>query len=69
MSIRVFFFLDFVCSVYMDSVILLSVLPFSDGLNLLKQVHASVIFLLFVMERFTLGLSGGFKLTQVWNQQ
>ena len=53
----------------MDSVILLSVLPFSDGLNLLKQVHASVIFLLFVMERFALGLSGGFKLTQVWNQQ
>ena len=47
----------------MDSVILLSVLPFSDGLNLLKEIGISVIFALFVFERFTPVLSGVFKLT------
>ena len=47
----------------MDFVILLSVLPFSEGLNLLKEVGFSVIFVLFVLERFTLFLSGVFKLT------
>ena len=47
----------------MDSVILLSVLPFSDGLNLLKEIGLSVIFVLFVFERFTPVLSGVFKLT------
>ena len=36
----------------MDSVIFQSVLPFSDGLNLLKQVGVSVIFVLFVLEHF-----------------
>ena len=41
----------------MDSVILLSVLSFSDGLNLLKEVGLSLIFLLFVLEDFTLDLS------------
>ena len=35
----------------MDSVILLSVLSFSDGLNLLKEFGASVILSLFVLER------------------
>ena len=30
------------CSIYIDSVVLLSVLPFSDGLNLFKQVGVSV---------------------------
>ena len=30
------------CSIYMNSTILLSVLPFSDGLNLFKQVGVSV---------------------------
>ena len=39
------------CSIYMDSVILLSVLSFSDGLNLLKEFGASVILSLFVLER------------------
>ena len=43
----------------MDSVILLSVLPFSDG----EQVGVSVIFVLFVLESFTPNLSGIFKLT------
>ena len=47
----------------MDSVILLPVLPFSNGLNLSKQVRASVKFMLFVLERFTPDLSGVFKLT------
>ena len=47
----------------MDSVILLSVLPFSDGLNLFKQVSVSVIFVLFVLEQFTPDLSGVVKLT------
>ena len=47
----------------MDFVILLSVLPFSEGLNLLKEVGFSVILVLFVLERFTLFLSGVFKLT------
>ena len=47
----------------MDFVILLSVLPFFEGLNLLKEVGFSVIFVLFVLERFTLFLSGVFKLT------
>ena len=41
---------------------MLSVLPFSDGLNLLKQVGVSVIFVLFVLERFTPDLSRVFKL-------
>ena len=44
----------------MDSVILPSVLPFSDGLNLLTEVGVSVIFALFVLECFTPDLSGGF---------
>ena len=48
---------------FCDSVILLSVLLFSDGLNLLKEVDVWVIFVLFVFERFTLHLSGVFKLT------
>ena len=47
----------------MDSVILLSVLPFSGILNLLKEVGVSVIFVLFVSERFTPDLSEVFKLT------
>ena len=48
----------------MDTVFsLLSVLPISDGLNLLKQVGVSVVFVIFVLERFTPDLSGGFKLT------
>ena len=47
----------------MDSVILLSVLPFSDGLTLLKEVVVSVIFVLLVLEHFTPDLSGVFKLT------
>ena len=42
---------------------LLSLLSFSDGLNLLKEVGVSLIFVLFVLERFTPDLSGGFKLT------
>ena len=44
----------------MDSVTLQSVLPFSDDLNLLKEDHVSVIF---VLERFTPDLSGVVKLT------
>ena len=51
------------CSIYMDSVILLSVLQFSDGRNPLKEVDVSVIFVSFVLEHFTPDLSGGFKLT------
>ena len=51
------------CSIYMDSVIFLSVLSFSDGLNLLKEAGFSLIFVLFVLEHFTPDLSGGFKLT------
>ena len=47
----------------MDSIILLLVLPFFDGLNLLKEVGVSVIFVLDVLERFTPDLSGFFKLT------
>ena len=47
----------------MDYVILLSVLLFSVALNLFKQVGVSVIFALFVLERFTPDLSGVFKLT------
>ena len=65
MSIR--FFLGFesidyiepnilLCSIYMDSVILVSVL------NLLKEVGVSVIFLLFVLERLTPDLPGVFWL-------
>ena len=50
---------------YMDSVTLLSVLPFSDSLNLFKKVGVSVIFVLFVLElkHFTPDLPGIFKLT------
>ena len=47
----------------MDYVILLSVLPFSDGLNLLKEIGVSVILVLFVFERFTPVLSVVFKLS------
>ena len=47
----------------MDYAILLSVLLFSVALNLFKQVGVSVIFALFVLERFTPDLSGVFKLT------
>ena len=46
-----------------DSVILLPVLPFSDGLNLLKEVEASITFVLFVLERFTSDLQEVFELT------
>ena len=49
-------------SIYMDSVVLLSILSFSEGLNLLKEVGGSVIFVLFVLST-TPDLSGGFKLT------
>ena len=49
-------------SIYMDSVVLLSILSFSEGLNLLKEVGVSVIFVLFVLST-TPDLSGGFKLT------
>ena len=49
------------CSVYMNSVILLSVLSFSDCLNLLKEVGISLIFVLFVLERFTPDLSEVFN--------
>ena len=44
----------------MDSVILLSVLQFSDGLNLFKQVGFSVMFLLFILERFFSWSNRGF---------
>ena len=47
----------------MDSVILLSVLSFSDCLNLLKEIGLSLIFVLFVFGRFTPVLSKVFKLT------
>ena len=47
----------------MYSAILLSVLQFSDGLDLLKEDGLRVIFILFVLERFTPVLSGAFKLT------
>ena len=47
----------------MDSVILLSLFPFSDDLNLFKQVGVLVTFLSFVLERFARDLSGAFKLT------
>ena len=47
----------------MDCDILLSVLPFSDGLNLLKEVGVSVIFVLLALEHFTRDLSGFFQLT------
>ena len=47
----------------MDSVILLSVFPFSDGLNLLKEIRLSVIFVLFVLEHFIPVPLGIFKLT------
>ena len=40
-----------------NSVILLSVLPFSDGLNFLKGLGVSVIFVLFVLKRFASDLS------------
>ena len=46
----------------MGSVVLLSILSFSKGLDLLKEVGVSVIFVLFVLST-TPGLSGGFKLT------
>lgn len=46
-----------------DSVVLLSVLPFYDGLSLLKEIGVSVTFILIVLERFTLDLSGVFELT------
>ena len=48
-----------------DSVTLLSVLPFSDSLNLFKKVGVSVIFVLFALElkQFTADLPGIFKLT------
>ena len=45
-----------------DSVVLLSVLPFSDGLSLLKEIGVSVTFILIVLERFTLDLSVVFEL-------
>ena len=48
----------------MDSTILPSVLPFSDGVNLLKQVGVSVIFVLFALERLNTS-----DLSTVWNQQ
>ena len=51
------------CSIYTDSVTLLSVLPFSGGLNLLKEVGVSVIFVLVLLEHFTPDLSVVFKLT------
>ena len=38
---------------------------FSDGLNLLKEVGVSVIFVLFVLDRFTPDLSRVFKLTKL----
>ena len=61
---RLDFFRFFLCSIFMDTVFsLLSVLPISDGLNLLKQVGVSVVFVIFVLERFTPDLSGSFKLT------
>ena len=44
----------------MDSVILLSVLSFSDSLNLLKQVDVSLIFI-YVLEHFTPDLSEVFS--------
>ena len=47
------------CSIYMG---LLSILSFSEGLDLLKKVSVSVIFVLFVLST-TPDLSGGFKLT------
>ena len=47
----------------MDFVVLLSVLPFSDGLDLSKEVGVSIVFVLFVSECFTPDLSGIFKLT------
>ena len=47
----------------MDSAILLSVLRFSNSLNLLKEVGLLVISVLFVLESFTPVLSGVFKLT------
>ena len=47
----------------MDSVILVSTLAFSDGLNLLKEVGLSVVFVLFAFERLTPVLSGVFKTT------
>ena len=50
------------CSIYMGSVVLLSILSFSEGLDLLKKVSDSVIFVLFVLST-TPDLSGGFKLT------
>ena len=46
-----------------DSVVLLSVLPFYDGLSLLKEIGVSVTFILIVLERFTLDLSWVFELT------
>ena len=60
---RLDFFRFFLCSIFMDTVFFLSVLPISDGLNLLKQVGVSVVFVIFVLERFTPDLSGSFKLT------
>ena len=45
-------------SIYMDSVFLLSVLSFSDGLNLFKQVGVTLC-----ITHFTRDLSGVFKLT------
>ena len=38
-------------------------MPFSDGMNLLKYIGLSVIFFLFVLERFARVLSGVFRLT------
>ena len=48
----------------MDSIILLSVLAFSDGLNLLKEFDVSVAFLLLVLECFNPDLLGILKLTR-----
>ena len=48
------------CSIYMDSVILQSVFPFSEGLNSLKEVGVSLIF---VLERFIPDQTEFFKLT------
>ena len=53
----------FLCSIYMDFVILLSVFPFSDTLNVLKEISLSVMFVLFVLDRFTSVRSGVSKLT------
>lgn len=47
----------------MDSVSLMTASPFSDGLDLLKEVDVSVIFALFSLGRLTPDLSRVLKLT------